>query len=84
MARSPLRVARDVATAFSTPARFAVGAFRTVVGALLLVGSALLVLTVVVRGRDFVILETLAILAGLAVDELVGPELRKHLFDRAL
>lgn len=83
MARSPLRVARDLATTFATPARFLAGAFRLLVGLLLLLGSALLVLTMVVRGRDFAVLETLAILAGLAVDQLVGPELRKTLFDRA-
>jgi hypothetical protein len=36
-----------------------------------------LLLPLVVRARDFVVVETIALIAALAVDQLVGPELRR-------
>jgi hypothetical protein len=53
------------------------GVFRFVVGALLLTGGGILLLPLVVRARDFVVVETIALIAALAVDQLVGPELRR-------
>jgi len=44
---------------------------------LLLAGGAALLLPLVARARDFLILETIALIAALAVDHLVGPELRR-------
>jgi hypothetical protein len=76
-ARSPLQLARDLAAAASRPGDLAAGALRALVGALLLTGGLALLLPLVVRVRDLALLETIALLAALAVDQLVGPELRR-------
>jgi hypothetical protein len=82
-ARTPLQVARDIATALGrlasggAPGAALYGTFHLVVGLMLLSGGALLILPLVGRARDFVVLETLALIAALAVDQLVGPELRR-------
>ena len=74
--RSPLRLARDIASAARRPASLAQGLFHFVTGLLLLAGGAALLLPLVARGRDFLALETLALLASLAVDQLIGADLR--------
>ena len=76
-ARSPLRLARDIAAAMRRLPLFFRGFFHFVVGALLLAGSASLLIPLAASGQDFLILETIALIAALAVDQLVGPELRR-------
>jgi hypothetical protein len=53
------------------------GVFRFLVGALFLCGGGLLLLPLVTRVNTFLVVETIALIAALAVDQLVGPELRK-------
>jgi hypothetical protein len=77
-ARSPLRLAHDVAAGVRRLPVFLRGAFHLAVGALLLLGGGILLLPLVARGRDFIVIETIALVAALAVDQLVGPELRRH------
>jgi hypothetical protein len=81
-ARSPLQLGRDIAAAFARPALLLTGAFHFAVGLLLITGGTLLLFPLVGRVRDFLVLETLALVAALAVDQLVGPELRRRLVVR--
>ena len=81
--RSPLRLARDVATGVRRPGTMLVGTFHFAVGLLLLAGGSFLLIPLAVRARDFLVLETLALVAALAVDQLIGPELRRLLSARA-
>ena len=53
------------------------GLFHFVVGALLLAGGGALLVPLSASGHDFLVLETIALIAALAVDQLVGPELRR-------
>jgi len=76
-ARSPLHLARDIIAGTRRLPVFLTGMFHFAVGLLLLLGGGILLLPLVVRARDFLIVETIALIAALAVDQLVGPELRR-------
>ena len=76
-ARSPVRLARDIGTGLRRAPVLFYGMFHFVVGGLLLIGGGALLVPLVATGRDFLIVETIALIAALAVDQLVGPELRR-------
>ena len=76
-ARSPLRLARDIASALSRPQALLHGVVHFALGLVLLTGGGLLVLPLVGRARDFIALEMIALIAALIVDQLVGPDLRR-------
>lgn len=73
--RSPLRLARDVATAFRDPAVLLRGTVRLVTGLLLLTAAAGLVIPICDDGHDFLVLETWTLVTALLVDQLVGSDL---------
>ena len=76
-ARSPVRLVRDIAAALRRLPVLLYGLFHFVVGGLLLAGGAALLIPLSASGGDFLVLETIALIAALAVDQLVGPELRR-------
>jgi hypothetical protein len=76
-ARSPLRLARDIASALHRPQALLRGVVHFVLGLVLLTGGGLLVMPLVGSARDFVALEMIALIAALVVDQLVGPDLRR-------
>jgi hypothetical protein len=76
-ARSPVRLARDIVAALRRLPVLLAGLFHFIVGGLLLAGGAALLVPLAMTGRDFLVLETIALIAALSVDQLVGPELRR-------
>ena len=76
-ARSPVQLARDIGAALRRIPTLLSGVFHFIVGGLLLIGGGALLIPLATTSRDFLILETIALIAALAVDQLVGPELRR-------
>ena len=77
--RGPVRLFRDVATSRRSLNLVVRGLWRFVVGSAMIVAGSFLLLAMVnadIR-REFGVLETIAILAGLALEMLLGPELRR-------
>jgi hypothetical protein len=71
-ARSPDRVARDLAAGMSRPAVALRGLARFTAGLFLLAAGAVLLLPLAIQTRTFTILETWTVLTGLLVEQLVG------------
>lgn len=69
-------MARDVAAGVARPAVLVGGILRFVAGLLLLATGAALVLPLTVEVRTFTVLETLTVLTGLLVEQLIGADLR--------
>jgi hypothetical protein len=70
-ARSPSRVARDVAAGVSRPAVAVRGLARFTAGLFLLAAGAVLLLPLAIQTRTFTVLETWTVLTGLLVEQLV-------------
>ncbi|HZO92794.1 MAG TPA: hypothetical protein VFB22_03415 [Candidatus Baltobacteraceae bacterium] len=75
--RPPLRLVRDVAAGARIPRRLFAGAVRFVLGVALLLLAALVARPAMATARTFTVLETLMLAAGLLVEQLVGPDLRR-------
>jgi hypothetical protein len=75
--RPPVALARDLAAGARVPRRFAAGALRFVFGLALLLLAALVARPVMPTARAFTVLETAMLVAGLLVEQLVGPDLRR-------
>jgi VIT1/CCC1 family predicted Fe2+/Mn2+ transporter len=71
-ARSPARLARDVAAGVSRPAVALRGVARFVAGMFLLFAGAVLLLPLAFGTHTFTVLETWTVLTGLLVDQLLG------------
>jgi hypothetical protein len=76
--RSPARLARDVAGGITRPGIAARAILRFVTGLLFLAAGAALVLPLTIQVRTFTVLETLTVLTGLLVEQLVGGDLRRR------
>lgn len=82
--RSPSRLLSDLRSGFASPRILAAGLWRFGLGAVVLVAGALLMLSVTlvdIRG-EFSVLETIAVVAGLFVETLVGGTIRAHISTR--
>jgi hypothetical protein len=75
-ARSPARLARDLAGGLSRPMNALRGLARFAIGLVLLVAAAALLLPTAIQVRTFAVLETWTLLAGLLVEALIGADLR--------
>jgi hypothetical protein len=75
-ARSPARLARDLAGGIARPAAALRGLARFAAGLLLLAAAAALLLPASIQVRTFTVLETWTLLAGLLVEALIGADLR--------
>ncbi len=81
--RTPLGVLRDVRRSFSDGRSFFAGAVATAIGAVFSVAAAVLVLPALVDpARTFVPVELLLVVPALALDFLVGDDLRRLAGDR--
>ncbi len=77
-ARSPLRVRADLRRALGDPREAFACAVALVVGALFLGAAALLVMPALADpARDFAAIELGTLLVGLALDALVGDDVRR-------
>jgi len=76
--RSPTRLARDVAAGITRPASAAAGLARAAGGLIFLAAGAILLLPLAIGSRTYLILETWAVLTGLLVEQLVGPDIRSR------
>jgi hypothetical protein len=76
--RSPAQLARDIAGGISRPAVALRAVLRFVTGLLFLAAGAALVLPLTIQVRSFSVLETLTVLTGLLVEQLVGGDLRRR------
>jgi hypothetical protein len=76
--RSPAQLVRDVAGGVSRPAVALRAVLRFLTGLLLLAAGAVLVLPLTLQVRTFTVLETLTVLTGLLVEQLVGADLRRR------
>jgi len=74
--RSPLQVARDVAAGFARPSTFIRGVTRIAIGIVALASSLILVLPMMLRTHQPTAIELWPLLAGLAVEAIVGPDIR--------
>jgi len=74
----------DLRRGFSSGRILVGGLWRFGLGAIILGAGALLMLSVTVVDvrREFSILETVAILAGLFIENLVGATIRSHIYSR--
>lgn len=87
--RPPAQLLDDVGDAFAharhaSLGRLRSGLWRFALGWALLLCGATLMLSVTIADirTEFTVLESVAILAGLFVEMLLGPALRSHLFNR--
>jgi hypothetical protein len=72
-ARSPARLARDIAAGTRRgPAVALRGVARFVAGVLLLFAGAILLLPLAIGSHTFTVLETWTVLTGLLVDQVLG------------
>ncbi len=77
-ARSPLRVLADARRALRSPREIFAGVAAVVIGVLFLGAGALLVMPALPDpARDFATIELLTLLVGLALDALVGEDVRR-------
>ena len=76
--RSPRQLARDVGAGLSRPAVIVRSVVRFTAGVLLLAAGAALVLPLTIQVRTFAALETLTVLTGLLVEQLVGADFRRR------
>jgi hypothetical protein len=76
--RSPAQLARDVTGGISRPV-IAIRAIARFTGGLLFLAlGAALVLPLTLQVRTFTVLETLTVLTGLLVEQLIGRDLRRR------
>ena len=75
-ARSPLRLARDVAAGVSRPAVALRAGGRFAGGLFLLAAGGVLLLPLALQVRTFTVLETWTVLTGLLVEQLIGTDFR--------
>ena len=82
--RTPAKLLGDFRDASASLPIFARALWRFVLGLVVLLAGATLTLSVTVVDvrRDFTVLEGIAILAGLLLEMLLGPSLRRHLARR--
>jgi hypothetical protein len=82
--RPPARLLADIRGAASSLRALARALWQFVLGLAILCAGAMLMLSVTVVDvrRDFAVLEGIAVLAGLAIEMLLGPSLRRHLARR--
>lgn len=76
--RSPAQLARDVGAGLSRPAVIVRAVLRFATGVLFLAAGAALVLPLTIQVRTFTVLETLTVLTGLLVEQLIGADLRRR------
>lgn len=76
--RSPQRLIADLAAGGRHWPTLVRGLTRFLTGALVLVAAASLILTLATNGRTFLVLETLTLLSGLLIEQLIGPELPRR------
>jgi hypothetical protein len=76
--RSPAQLARDVAGGISRPVIAIRAIARFIGGLLFLAVGAALVLPLTLQVRTFTVLETLTLITGLLVEQLVGGDLRRR------
>lgn len=77
--RPPSRLFADVRNAFASPASLSRGIWHFILGAIVLFAGAMLMLavTLVDVRREFAVLESIAIVAGLLIEMLLGSTLRE-------
>lgn len=82
--RAPVKLLADFRDACASVPVFARALWRFALGFVVLLAGATLTLSVTVVDvrRDFAVLEGIAILAGLLLEMLLGPSLRRHLARR--
>jgi hypothetical protein len=82
--RAPAKLLADFRSACASLRAFARALGQFALGLVVLFAGATLTLSVTVVNvrRDFEVLEAIAIIAGLLVEMLVGPPLRRHLARR--
>ena len=71
-ARSPARLAQDLAGGLRRPLVLLRGLLRFATGVLLLAAGAILLLPLAFGTRTFTVLETWTVLTGLLVEQLLG------------
>jgi hypothetical protein len=76
--RSPAQLIRDIAGGFFRPGVAARAILRFVTGLLFLAAGAALVLPLTLQIRTFTVLETLTVLSGLLVEQLIGADVRRR------
>lgn len=77
VSRTPVQIARAIASGVRTPGAALVGALRLIVGVVFAVLALALVLSLPLDGeRSFALLATVVFLTGLTVDALVGDLVR--------
>jgi hypothetical protein len=76
--RSPAQLARDISAGITKPGTAASGVARGAGGLLLLAAAAVLLLPLAIGSRTYLILETWAVLTGLLVEQIIGPDLRRR------
>jgi UPF0716 family protein affecting phage T7 exclusion len=74
--RPPLRLVADIRAGLRDPRRRIAGIVSFVAGALLLLVGGRLVASLTGRSADFDILELLMLISALAIEQLIGPDLR--------
>jgi hypothetical protein len=74
--RSPARLLADIRAGIHAPASIARGLLRLLTGCAAIAAAATLGVSVVSRSADFTIVESLTLVTALAVEALIGPDLR--------
>ena len=77
--RPPTDLARDLARGVRTPAVFARGFVRFFLGFALLLLAAIVARPAIPTLRAFTLIETGMLIAGLLVENLIGPDVRRRL-----
>jgi len=76
--RPPARLVADVRHALASPTAVSRGIWQFVLGAIILFAGAMLMLSVTLVDvrREFTVLESIAVVAGLCIEMLIGTTLR--------
>lgn len=76
--RAPLRLLSDIRTGLRRPLSIRRGAVRFAVGLAAVFAAAAIAMPVAARVGDVTVVEFLTLIAALAVEQLVGPDLRRY------